>query len=646
MTQISMPQALDALRRQAASGAALPAGQLQELGEACVGLVTELCRTAQTTHDPRTALAFMSLVEQQFRACLRAQLAAVAAAEATGAHALCLEQYDALRAEGSDDALPPQYAAGRTVYKDTTALLEAWLGINHFEAEARVADTHRIQARRTSAGAAAAPRYRRLAALFGDPSRDPRPARDAGRKLEALEPAPGTAGTLGALPEPTAQAPDGRLLEDHAVDILLGQDEVTATKLLTDLCSNYKKVNTDAAKPELGIFRRRTVLGVDQYLVRVEGADAELMRSLMAQADNPRTRAGAAARLLGGQASPSDACPDDTTPDDACPEDATPDDCSAGDQAASDAMADAGCSEHQVPDPPWLTSTDPPPPWAADPEEPAVERQQDFEPCPAGPAEQPDGQDAARPEQTAATDAPSPAVDRLPTPAPQLADQPVPVPRRRLRAILALLKARATGSGTAKTITPQVVVYMQLEHLLDLAHARGISTHGVPVEGGHLRRLLCEAQLLPQVLNGQGQVLDVARTQRLFTPPQRQALLGRDRGCIIPGCTYPPELCEAHHWPEGGWAGGCGTSVREGTLLCPNEHDDYHAGKFRIVEVDGLPHVLMPPHLDPTQTPRRNQYWFSAEEQLARRRRSGEPPGCRSSQAGRFRGSAPAPAGP
>ncbi|WP_343831351.1 hypothetical protein, partial [Glutamicibacter creatinolyticus] len=49
------------------------------------------------------------------------------------------------------------------------------------------------------------------------------------------------------------------------------------------------------------------------------------------------------------------------------------------------------------------------------------------------------------------------------------------VPRRRLQALLDLMRARVTGAGALKTIAPQVVVYMQLQDLMNLAEGHGIT---------------------------------------------------------------------------------------------------------------------------------------------------------------------------
>ena len=675
MNQVSLATALEVVRHRVRhNGAALDGTVLREIQELCTGLFTDLAGLVGATHRAPVALGGASWVEEHYRAVIRAQLAAIAALEATGAHRLEVGEYDRLRQNPADTQGPVLYATGRAVYKDTTALLESWVGINYFEARTRVEDTHRVQARRNSAGQGAGPRFERLAGLFQDPGRDPRPVRDAARRLEALEPPTVGQELSGVLPGVAARAGDGRLLEEHATEILVEHDPVTAAKRLTGLCTGYRKANESVAKPEVGIFRRATVLGVDQYLIRVEGVDAELLRSAIAQADNPRTQAGAAARSLSRSGRPG---PQDNTQD--SPQDST----LSGETTGPGRGGDQGCAgEESGQVPAWLVTDQPPPPWAIDPDTepggPDTESGTAAEATPAADSDVGPGAGTVSPHSgVSAADRPGTGAGRgtacpASTPAPQGFTQPlaeqdetdpdptgtdtagtgaagmaagtgvqsgadasagayppsdgglvegveVAVPRRRLQALLDLMRARVTGAGALKTIAPQVVVYMQLQDLMDLAEghgitSRGVTAHGVELDAGQLRQALSRARIIPVVLGGDSQVLDVGRARRDFNVPMCTGLQARDRGCIMPGCTYPPEMCEAHHWKNGGWAGGCGTSVGEGGLLCPREHDDYHAGKFKIVDVNGLPHVVLPKHLDPSQIPRRNRYWFASWE--------------------------------
>ena len=81
-----------------------------------------------------------------------------------------------------------------------------------------------------------------------------------------------------------------------------------------------------------------------------------------------------------------------------------------------------------------------------------------------------------------------------------------------------------------------------------------------PVSPGSLAALLCSAVLHGVVTDGPGgAVLYHGRSKRLSSPAQVRALIARDRGCIVPGCTQPPHRCEAHHvrW----WRHGGGTDI-------------------------------------------------------------------------------------
>ena len=61
------------------------------------------------------------------------------------------------------------------------------------------------------------------------------------------------------------------------------------------------------------------------------------------------------------------------------------------------------------------------------------------------------------------------------------------------------------------------------------------------------RRLACDARILPVVLGGAGEPLDVGRAAYIVPTGLRRALIARDRGCAFPGCDRPPHWCHAHH---------------------------------------------------------------------------------------------------
>ena len=94
------------------------------------------------------------------------------------------------------------------------------------------------------------------------------------------------------------------------------------------------------------------------------------------------------------------------------------------------------------------------------------------------------------------------------------------------------------------------------------------------------RRLACNAHLIPAVLGRESEVLDLGRSQRLFTAPQRRALLLRDRTCRAEGCDIPGTWAEAHHWIP--WLEGGLTDLDDGVLLCAHHHHRAHDADYQV----------------------------------------------------------------
>ena len=155
-------------------------------------------------------------------------------------------------------------------------------------------------------------------------------------------------------------------------------------------------------------------------------------------------------------------------------------------------------------------------------------------------------------------------------------DAPGPLHRRRGEAFCALLehldpKRLPVHGGDATT----VIVTMTLDQLRnDLATAGVISSDDQRISAAQARRLACTAGLIPVVLGGRSEILDLGRTSRLFNPAQRKALRVRDRRCRARGCTIPATWCEAHHLKP--WALGGTTDLDDGVLLCSFHHHRAH----------------------------------------------------------------------
>ncbi|MDN6637521.1 MAG: HNH endonuclease [Yaniella sp.] len=128
-----------------------------------------------------------------------------------------------------------------------------------------------------------------------------------------------------------------------------------------------------------------------------------------------------------------------------------------------------------------------------------------------------------------------------------------------------------------------------------------------PIHPADAQILACNAEIVAQIRNGPDIVLRQQRTQRLFTPGQRRAILTRDRGCQAPGCTVPAAYCDIHHivaWHTGGY-----TDETNAITLCSRHHTAVHLGKWTIRKAGGLTFLQPAPWLDPSQPLLRNAYW-------------------------------------
>ena len=153
---------------------------------------------------------------------------------------------------------------------------------------------------------------------------------------------------------------------------------------------------------------------------------------------------------------------------------------------------------------------------------------------------------------------------------------------------------------------PQLVVTVPYD-VVTRSLGRGVTDSGAPVTAEQARRLACDARIVPAVLGGQGQVLDLGRSRRLITGALHRALVLRDGGCAFPGCDRPPRWCDAHHIVP--WSRGGVTSLDNAVLLCGFHHRLLHRTAWRVrLGHDGFPVFVPPPHVDRQRRPRRNLY--------------------------------------
>ncbi len=122
---------------------------------------------------------------------------------------------------------------------------------------------------------------------------------------------------------------------------------------------------------------------------------------------------------------------------------------------------------------------------------------------------------------------------------------------------------------------------------------------GAPISPEGVRRLACDADIIPMVLGSDSVPLDVGRNERLITPALRKALIARDEGCAR--CGRPPRWTRGHHICH--WADGGATCLENCVLLCDRCHRLVHHGGWDVRIVDGIVEFLPPAYVDRERRP-------------------------------------------
>ena len=147
----------------------------------------------------------------------------------------------------------------------------------------------------------------------------------------------------------------------------------------------------------------------------------------------------------------------------------------------------------------------------------------------------------------------------------------------------ALLAALQADNGTAggPRSASAVVVHVGLDRLTGTGDDGLCETDsGVPVPVETARRLACEADIIPVVLDGRGVVLDEGRAKRLATAPQRTAIEAMQATCCHPDCTVTVDECRIHHLDP--WDAGGPTDLANLVAVCEVHHHLVHEGGWSL----------------------------------------------------------------
>ena len=139
----------------------------------------------------------------------------------------------------------------------------------------------------------------------------------------------------------------------------------------------------------------------------------------------------------------------------------------------------------------------------------------------------------------------------------------------------------AVGSGSGPDGVPEIGVLVDYRTLVGGLHANSVceTIDGVPLPVSTVRRMCCDANIIPAVLGGDGEVLDVGRSERTANRAQRRALQKMHRTCAHPDCTVGFSACRIHHvkwW----WRDLGPTNLANLVPLCERHHHLVHEGEW------------------------------------------------------------------
>ena len=149
-----------------------------------------------------------------------------------------------------------------------------------------------------------------------------------------------------------------------------------------------------------------------------------------------------------------------------------------------------------------------------------------------------------------------------------------PTPERLGRAFAELIQRYpANKLPNAGGLNATVIVLIPYDTLIGGLKAAKLDT-GETISPALARRLACAAGIIPAVLGGNSEVLDLGRSQRFHSRAQRIVATIEQGGCCAEGCDTPPAMTQMHHstpWSEGGQ-----TNTRDLWMLCPPDHRRAH----------------------------------------------------------------------
>ncbi len=143
-------------------------------------------------------------------------------------------------------------------------------------------------------------------------------------------------------------------------------------------------------------------------------------------------------------------------------------------------------------------------------------------------------------------------------------------------------RARGADVITKHKARPTILALTDMSVLWDQLRVRGYCEleDGTQITARQLRRLACEADIIPMILDSDGVCLDMGRAVRLATYEQRLALHALHPTCAVEGCDVDFNWCEVHHlrpWEKHGL-----TDLDNLVPLCTYHHHLIHDNDLQV----------------------------------------------------------------
>lgn len=153
-------------------------------------------------------------------------------------------------------------------------------------------------------------------------------------------------------------------------------------------------------------------------------------------------------------------------------------------------------------------------------------------------------------------------------------------PARQRADALTTICRRYLDGQTGGTNRPHLLLLCDLDTYQGNGIGLAETDRGTRVSPDMIRRVACDAILTRVLIDADGQVVDLGRDTRTFTPHQYRALVAQYAACTFPGCTIPSADCEMHHLEH--WESGGLTNLVNGAPVCWHHHKHVHEYHWSI----------------------------------------------------------------